>query len=144
MEHGGAPAELCQVCYEPFREMRKDARISSLRYDNNLACGNGHYTCFKCVANIAAPAMGDRSGGFSGFVFKCPLCRDHVGLDLFNILRVLRDSSARAVAEFPCVAVLNAWLENSSADAVCGEQRRPSEPRAPPRRSERLAAARRR
>lgn len=113
----GDPAMTCCVCYDEFKTMRKACGTDCV--DNSIRCSNTHYTCMKCIANFTIPARGDRSDGFSGFVIKCPMCREIVPLDVFQVLCVMRNSVRSASQEFPCICVLNEWVTNTDSVSEC-------------------------
>lgn len=110
-------AVVCSICYDELSMVRTPS--GAFHADNAMKCSNGHTTCLRCVSNLTIPSKGDRSGGFSGFVIKCPLCRDVVPLDVFRVLCVMRNSVRKASEEFPCVCMLNEWATNGEHAVGC-------------------------
>ena len=144
-------AMTCSICYEEFKTIRSCVGTSGSNadlFDNRFQCSNNHYTCMRCIANLTMPARGDRSDGFSGIVIKCPVCREIVPLDVFQVLCVMRNSIRSASQEFPCIRILNEWVGNTDSASECPSHTQSmATPQDPipndepiPRRSARLAA----
>tara|TARA_B100000768_G_scaffold116036_1_gene107398 strand:- start:165 stop:641 length:477 start_codon:yes stop_codon:yes gene_type:complete len=148
----GDASMTCCVCYEEFNTIRGASGAD--RPDNSIRCSNNHNTCMRCIANLTMPARGDRSEGFSGFVITCPMCRDVVPLDVFQVLCVMRNSVRGASQEFPCICMLEEWVSNEDSVSECPNHTPsvvfrtsdpdPNEPDPPrvnaPRRSARLSS----
>ena len=85
-------ASECAVCFGPIKFL--EDKIP----DNALSCANKHATCTACVRKLVKQCRCKRCCKGSGLSFTCPLCRCEASIDSVQVLAVIKDSYAEAVA----------------------------------------------
>ena len=75
-----APDDIeCPICYEPIEN------------EHSFCCPSDHHVCFSCVQKLIVPIR--RSDPtHAGLGWKCPVCRGRCGLDMMQMLSVVKGS----------------------------------------------------
>ena len=82
-----AMGEECPVC---FCALQGDLR--GVVTDNSLVCPNGHKVCTGCMRRLVEPCDTEATG----FCYRCPMCREEVGLSRLHMMVLVCGTWGRA------------------------------------------------